>query len=172
VYEEAQKWELGDCPKAMQLYVLWTKLSVLGQAYKGDGLFEDAKSAFQGCLAAMKPYDSERFLIKSTLADIYCELDHLHLDGGYLEEAEKLVSPEIEFLRASDGPLKHLRRLLLSLIEVEIVCGWTDVAESLVKELLIIYSKLAEHDTNDQVGYVCALIALARISAPSEAVER
>jgi uncharacterized protein HemY len=43
----------------MQLYVFRTKLKVLGQSYKGEGLFEDAKSAFEDCLAAMKPQDSE-----------------------------------------------------------------------------------------------------------------
>jgi hypothetical protein len=31
----------------MQLYVLRTKLGVPGQLYKGDGLFEDAKFAYE-----------------------------------------------------------------------------------------------------------------------------
>jgi tetratricopeptide (TPR) repeat protein len=176
VYEEAQKWEPGNSPTAMQLYVLRTKLSVLGQSYKGNGLFEDAKSAFEGCLAAMKPHDSERYLIKSNLADICCELDYLkrkksRIPGAaYLEEAEKIVSPEIERIRGRSS--RHFRRLLLSLAEIEILRGRHSVAESLIKELLAIYSKLTEHDTNDQVGHVRALIAWARISAPSEAVVR
>jgi tetratricopeptide (TPR) repeat protein len=178
VYEEAQKWEPGDHPTAMRLYVLRTKHSVLGQSYKGGGLFEDAKSAFEGCLAAMKPRDSERYLIKSNLADVYCELDYLErkksvmADAVYLERAEKIVCPEIEHLRTHGRTSKHLRRLLLSLIEIEILRGRDRVAESLIKELLAIYDGLTEHDTNDQVGHVRARIALARISAPSERVVR
>jgi hypothetical protein len=31
----------------LHLIVLRTKLSILSQSYKGDGLFEDAKSAFE-----------------------------------------------------------------------------------------------------------------------------
>jgi uncharacterized protein HemY len=164
-YEEAQKWEPGDNPTAMQLYVLRTKLSVLGQSYKGDGLFEDARSAFEGCLAAMKPHDSERYLIKSNLADVYCELDYLKhkesmiLDAVYLEEAEKIVSPELDHLRTHSRSSKPSRRLLLSLIEIEILRGRHSVAESLIKELLEIYNGLSEHDTNDQVGHVRTLIA-------------
>ena len=178
VYEEAQKWEPGDNPTDMRLYVLRTKLSVLGQSYKGAGLFEYAKSAFEGCLAAMKPHDSERYLIKSNLADVYCELDYLKRkesvipDSVYLQEAEQIVSTEIESLRTRSGSSKHLRRLLLSLIEIEIIRGQPSVAERLIKEILAIYNRLTEHDTNDQVGHVRALIALARISAPSERVVR
>ncbi len=67
VYEEAQKWELlSDCPSSMQLYVLRTKLRAVGQSYKGDGLFNDAKSSFEGCLTTTKPTDSNRFLPSPT----------------------------------------------------------------------------------------------------------
>ncbi|KAG9240414.1 hypothetical protein BJ878DRAFT_483873 [Calycina marina] len=161
VYEEAQKWEPGDNPTAMQLYVFRTELSVLGQSYK-----------------AMKPHDSERYLIKSYLADVYCELDYLKrkesviLNAVYLEEAEKIVSPELDHLRTRSRSSKPSRRLLLSLIEIEILRGRHSVAGSLIKELLEIYNGLSEHDTNDQVGHVRTLIAWARISAPSEAVAR
>lgn len=178
VYEEAQKWGPGDHPSTMQIYVLRTKLKVLGQSYKGNGLFEDAKSAFEGCLAAMKPHDSERFLIKSHLADVYCEVDYLKRkefaipDVAYLEEAEKVVSPEIEHLRTRGRDTRHFRRLLLSLVEIEIIRGRHSVAECLIQELLTIYKKLTEHDINDQVGHVRTLIAWARISEPSQAVVR
>ena len=178
VYEEAQKWEPDDNPTAMQLWILRTKLSVLGQSYKGDGLFEEAQSAFEGCLAAMKPCDSERYLIKSNLADVYCELDYLKRkesvirDAEYLEEAEKIVSPELDHLRTRTSSSKASRRLLLSLIEIEILRRRHIVAESLIRELLEIYNGLSEPDTNDQVGHVRTLIAWARISVPCEAVAR
>jgi len=174
--EEAQKWEPGDNPTAMQLYVLRTKLSVLGQLYKGGGLFEDAKSAFEGCLTAMKPQDSKRYLIKSNLANVYCELDYLKRkesvisDAVYLEEAEKIVSTEIEHLRTRGRSSKPSRRLLFSLIEIQILRGRYNVAERLIEELLAIYNRLAERDANDQVGHVRACIAWARISAPSKAI--
>ncbi|KAH8674440.1 hypothetical protein BGZ60DRAFT_404034 [Tricladium varicosporioides] len=178
VYEEAQKWGPGDNPSPMQLYVLRTKLKVLGQSYKGGGHFEDAKPAFEGCLAAMKPDDSERFLIKCHLADVYCEMDYLkrkqHAAPNivYLEEAEKIVRPEIEHLQTRGRDLRHLRRLRLSLVEIEIIRGRQSAAECLIKELLANYNRLTEHDINDQVGHVRALIAWARISEPSTAVAR
>jgi tetratricopeptide (TPR) repeat protein len=158
--------------------VLWTKLKVLGQSYKGEGLFEDARSAFEGCLAAMKPQDSEQFLIKSHLADVYCEVNYLKRkefaipDAAYLDEAEKVVSPEIKHLRTSSRHPRHLRRLLLSSLEIEMIRGRQSVAECLIEELLATYNNLSEHDINDQVGHVRALIAWARISEPSEAVAR
>ena len=129
-------------PKSYAAIRTSTKLSVLGESYKGAGLFENAMSAFKGCLKAMKPQDSERFLIKSYLADIYCELNNLNPDGGYLEKAEKLLSPEINYFRARGGSSKHFRRLILPLIEIEILGGRPSIAESLVKELLEIYDRL------------------------------
>ena len=178
VYLEAQEWGPGDNPSSLQLYMLRTKLKVLGQSYKGDGLFEDAKSAFKGCLQAMKPGDSSRFLIKSNLADVYCELNYLQHkelvtpDAAYLDEAETIVRPEVERLRASGGRSRPFRRLLLSLIEIEIIRGRYDVVESLIKELLTIYNMFTEHNINDQVGHVRALIAWVRVSMPSQTVAR
>jgi tetratricopeptide (TPR) repeat protein len=178
VYFEAQKWGPGDGASAMQLYVLRTKFKVLGQSYKGEGLFEDAKSAFEGCLAVMKPQDSERFLIKSHLADMYCEVEYLKRkelaipDAIYLDEAEKLVSPDIKHLRNSSRHPRHLRRLLLSLLEIEMIRGRQSVAERLIEEVLASYNNITVPDINDQVGHVRALIAWARISEPSEAVVR
>jgi len=178
VYKEAQKWEPGDHPSSMQLYALRNKLKVLGQSYKGEGLFEDAMSAFKGCLAAMKPQDSERYLIQSHLADICCEMEYLKrkkmtvTNVAYLDEAEKVVSSEIRYLRTSNRHSKHLRRLLLSLLEIEMVRGRQTVAECLIEELLSIHHGLVEHDINDQVGHVRTLMAWARISEPAEAVVR
>jgi tetratricopeptide (TPR) repeat protein len=178
VYFEAQKWGPGDGVSAMQLYVLRTKFKVLGQSYKGEGLFEDAKSAFEGCLAVMKPQDSERFLIKSHLADMYCEVEYLKRkelaipDATYLDEAEKLVSPDIKHLRNSSRHPRHLRRLLLSLLEIEMIRGRQSVAERLIEEVLASYNNITVPDINDQVGHVRALIAWARISEPLEAVVR
>jgi hypothetical protein len=75
-------------------------------------------------------------------------------------------------LRTRSRSSKPSRRLLLSLIEIEILRGRHTVAESLIKELLEIYNRLSEHDTNDQVGHIRTLIAWARISTPSKAVVR
>jgi tetratricopeptide (TPR) repeat protein len=178
VYLKAQEWGPGKNPSSMQLYVLRIKLKVLGQSYKGLGLFEDAKSAFEVCLAALQPCDSSRFLIKSNLADVYCELDYLQHKGLvikdviYLDEAEKIVRPEVRQLRACGRQSRPFRRLLLSLIEIEIIRCQYEAAESLIKELLAIYNTITEHDINDQVGHVRALIAWARISPESESVAR
>ena len=84
--------------------MLQTKLKVLSQLYKGNRRFKNIKSAFKGCLIAIKPQDSEQLLIKSYLVDIYCKVDYLkhkefiEPNAVYLEEAEKVVGPKIKYL--------------------------------------------------------------------------
>jgi len=103
----------------------------------------------------MKPYDSERFLIKSHLTDIYYEVDYLKRkefvipDIVYLEEAEKIVSPEIEHLRTRGRDTKHFQHLLLSLIKIKIIHDQYNIAEYLIQELLTIYNKFTKYDIND-----------------------
>ena len=71
------------------------------------------------------------------------------LNTIYLEEVEKIVIPEIKHLRTCSRSSKLSRRLLLSLIEIEIRRGRYRVAEVLIKELLDIYNRLAKYNTND-----------------------
>lgn len=65
--------------------------------------------------------------------------------------------------------MKGSRRLLLSLVKIEIRQGHLDRAEYSISELLDIYSKVDEPDVNDRVRYVRTLIAKARISPLGEA---
>jgi hypothetical protein len=59
--------------------------------------------------------------------------------------------PEIDHIRASGGHRRQFRRLLRSLVEIEILQGRQSVTECLIKELLTMYKDLTEHDINDQV---------------------
>ena len=173
-YKEAQKWELlNNSPSLMELYVLRSKQRALGQSYKGDGNFEEAKSCFEACIQATQDTESNRFLTESHLADVYCELYHQERpETVYLDKAEEILKPAIERLMVRGRHPRHFRRLLLSLIEVHIIRGRVSEAESLIKELLVIYDQLTEPDINDQFGHVRALIAWARIAPAPEAVER
>ena len=172
-------WELEENPSSMQLWVLRCKLRVLGQSFKAHGMFEDSKHNFEGCLAAMRPHDSGRYLLKSNLADVYCELHYLQYNSCittntmHLNKAESIVRPEIESLEMrGQSPSKPLRRLLLSLVEIELLRGRCEVAETLIRKLLAAYNMLGDADPSDRVGHVRSLIAWARVSPPSEATAR
>ena len=132
---------------------------------------------FEGCLATPELPRSKRHLVVSHLSDVYCELDYrqrnnasqLTLQSVYLKKGRDVVQREIDHARACGKPSKSFRRLLLSLIEVEMRQNHFDIAECLIGELLNIYSKIAESDINDRVGHVRTLIAKARLSEPCEA---
>jgi hypothetical protein len=165
--------------------VLWDQICCTGRILRGEGRFEEAKCCFEGCLATVELPESKRILIKSTLADLYCELDYLQCkrngwnnpEGynipkvGYLEKAKDMVEPEIEQMRARNQYSKGFRRLLLSFIEIEIKRDRLVEAETMIVELLAIYNRLTEPDIIDRLGHVRALIAWARTSPYSEAEE-
>jgi tetratricopeptide (TPR) repeat protein len=66
---------------------------------------------------------------------------------------------------------ERLRRLLLSLTEIEIRQDRFDRAECIISELLGICSNIAEPDVNDRVGHIRTLIARSRVSQLCEAEE-
>ena len=184
-HEEAQKWKpLGFAQGHMD--VVWDQVYFAGRVFRGQGCFNEAKQCFERCLAADGLCESKRILIKSNLADLYSELDYSlrkrsNPNGSeecvtpeitFLDYAEEMVKPELEPLKARGRRSKGYRRLLLSLIEVEIRRDQFKNAEILISELLGIYSRLTEPDIIDRLGHVRALIAWARISPVSEAEER
>jgi hypothetical protein len=185
-HQETQKWQLSDnTPFERQVDVLWDQICCTGRILRGEGRFEEAKCCFEGCLAAVELPESKRILIKSTLADLYCELDYLQYkrnglsnpEGinvqkvGYLEKAKDMVEPEVEQKRARNQYSKGFRRLLLALIEIEIKRYRLVEAETLIVELLAIYNRLTEPDIIDRLGHVRALIAWARTSPFPKAEE-
>ena len=79
---------------------------------------------------------------------------------------------EIDCARACGKTSKGLRRLILSLIEIEIRQSRFARAKCLTGELLDSYSQIVEPDVNDKVGHVRTLIARARVSQLCEAEEQ
>ena len=118
----------------------------------------------------------ERYFVISTLADVYYDLDYLerkrkdHTIADYLGQAERIVCFEIKQIRNQTS--RQYRRLLLSVIEIEILRGRDVAAEKLIKELVAKYESLTETDVIDQVGHLRAFMAWARISTVSNAVIR
>jgi hypothetical protein len=79
--------------------LLWDQAICVGRIFRGEGYFEAAKICFETCLATPRLNPSRTFLIKSALADLYCELAYLATDpNSYLAEAEAIVEPEIQGL--------------------------------------------------------------------------
>ncbi|KAF2191261.1 hypothetical protein K469DRAFT_367754 [Zopfia rhizophila CBS 207.26] len=177
--QEAQKWMPSNATTEKELDVVWDQIHSAGRILRGRGCFNLARQFFERCLQIQPLRESKRLLVKSSLADIYVELDYLQRreinsqnSEELLDEAEAMVKPEIELLRARAQHTKGFRRLLLSMAEIEIRRGQFDNAESLLTELCDIYVRLVDPDIVDQLGHVRALIALARISPPCEAENR
>jgi len=185
-HKEAQKWKPPSNHTQRYMDVVWDQVYFAGRTLKGQGYFNEAKQCFERCLAIDGLRESKRILIKSSLADLYSELDYLQRKGpnlnhsercaapeiSFLDKAEEMLLPEIECLKARGQHSKGFRRLLLALIEVEIRRYRFDNAEILTTEILDIYSRLTEPDIVDRLGHVRALIARARISPLSEAEGR
>ncbi len=185
-HKEAQEWKPPSNHTQRYMDVVWDQVYFAGRTLKGQGYFKEAKHFFERCLAVDGLRESKRILIRSSLADLYSELDYLQSQGSnsnnseqcaapeisFLDNAEEMVLPEIELLKARGHYSKGFRRLLLVLIEVEIRRYRFDNAEVLITEILGIYSRLTEPDIVDRLGHVRALIARARISPLSEAEGR
>ena len=169
-HEELARWAPKELPGQESL--LWDQIMSVGRVMRGEGRFEEATTCYETCLATPGLCNSKRVLIKSALADLYCELDYRVPEQRipYLLRAEAIVDPEIKRLRQSSGHhSKGFRRLLLSQVEINIRQGCYPVVDSVVRELLAAYDTLDRPDIVDRLGHVRALIAIARISPTSEA---
>ncbi|OAA68082.1 hypothetical protein SPI_00277 [Niveomyces insectorum RCEF 264] len=180
-HEEAKKLKLAASVSGLtrlsgsQFELLWDQIYCVGRIMRGEGRFDDAKLCFESCLQT--PTDISRSkltVVKSALGDVYCELDYdcrSNADSAaphfYLNRARELVGPDVEARR---GPVtKGMRRLLLSVSEIEIREGRHSHANTLLLELLTTYAALREPDIVDRLGHVRTRIALARITSQFEA---
>lgn len=157
-HDEVKKWcPSSESPNERQQDLLWDQLFCVGRILRGEGRFEEAKIFFETCLRYFGLSRSRRFLAKSAIADLYCELAYLQPEMGtkYLSLAQEIVKPEIELVRQSSSQhLKGYWRLLLSLTEVKIrLCHYCEAA-LLLRELLDIYHSLGEPDIVDCLGHV------------------
>ncbi|ORY02130.1 hypothetical protein BCR34DRAFT_667768 [Clohesyomyces aquaticus] len=178
---EALQWNLSSRELSEgETYLLCDQLCCNGRILRGEGRFDEAKKCFKGCLKTVGLPESKRLLITSHLSDLCCELEYVQqskpsqttVQTVYLKEGREILQPEIDRIRGSNRHSKGLRRLLLSLIEIEIRQNHLNEAEKLTKEILDMYNRLTEPGIDDKVGHVRALIAWARISPPCEAEER
>jgi hypothetical protein len=147
-----------------------TKYSASAEFFRGQGRFIEARLCFETCLGSPGLRDSKAFLVKSSLADLYCELDYFEgLGTLYLPRALEMVEVDIQRLRRSSRHhLKGYRRLLLSAVEVYIRQGRYRDAGQGVEELLAIYGNLQNVDIVDRLGHVRTLIAFARLSTTAQ----
>jgi hypothetical protein len=174
---EAKKWVPTEATEK-QTDIAWHQIHLAGRVSRGRGSFKAACDFFERCLQLEPPQESKRILATANLADTYIELDYMrcceagsHNTREYLDIAESIVRPEIEHIRSKLSS-KGLRRLLLSLSEIELRRGRFDRAECLLMELCNIYADLHDPDIVDRLGHVRAFIGLARISPLSEAENR
>lgn len=80
-----------------------------------------------------------------------------------------MIEYEINCERASGKHSRSLRRLLLSLTEIDVRQGRFDKAAYSINELLGIYGTIIKPDVDDKIGHVRTLISKARISQLHEA---
>lgn len=78
-YGEVKKWKPVQYLPGRQEYLLWDQILYIGRIMRGEGYFMEAKTCFEACLSAPGLRDSKRFLVKSALADLYCELAYFDI---------------------------------------------------------------------------------------------
>ena len=169
-HEQMKKWMPLEHVPGKQEQLLWDQIFCLGRIFRGQGRFIEARLCFETCLGSPGLRDSKAFLVKSSLADLYCELDYFEgLGTLYLPRALEMVEVDIQRLRRSSRHhLKGYRRLLLSAVEVYIRQGRYRDAGQGVEELLAIYGNLQNVDIVDRLGHVRTLIAFARLSTTAQ----
>lgn len=171
---ELLKWKPTQDFGRDNLDLIWSHVATAGRVLRGQGNFKEARVCFEVCLQTDGLSQSKHCLILSALADVYCELSYAESDPSFLVRAGAMVKPKIDEVRSSRRQhLKGYRRLLLSLVEVQINQHQYSDAETDIKELLDTYEKLRSPDMVDRLGHVRALVAFARIcTRPAMALQR
>lgn len=165
-------WSPLEIKSQEQNNLLWDRMMCVGRITRGEGYFEAARRCFKACTETPFLPKNKRLMAVSALADAHCELAAAgrpyelpnKTQHDYLNEAEALVSPEIEPIRRSGQHGKGFRRLLLSLIEIKILQHDLSAAFLLTQEVLAKYEGLQDPDIIDRLGHIRALIASARLS--------
>ena len=174
-HREAKRYSLAcwGSISDQQTSLLWEQIFCAGRAMRGEGRFTEACTCFETCLRTVGSSEVKRFAIISSVADLYCELDYYH--GGtqpLLRHAKDMLVTEIGRFETRDKASRGYRRMLLSLIEVEIRLGHDGEGRRLAEEILRIYDGLGERDILDRLGHVRALMASARVTEKLEEEER
>jgi len=154
--EEVDDWRTSKPSSLMECRVLPSRTITVAKIYRSQGLFTDARPSLESCLRTLLPQDSNRCPLLCSLADVYCDL---HLP----DKANELITLEIEKERQKVAKTKSLRRLLVSLIDVDIQRGLYDNALRIVEELQDTFNELSDLDVSDQLLHVRVLVASARI---------
>lgn len=140
---EAKKGTPGLRLLHWQEKLLWDQMFCVGRITRGEGLFQEARRCFEACMNNTETSEAKRLLVKSAVADIYCELAHAEEELSYLAQAGAVLEPEVERLRQSSRhQTKGFWRLLLSLTEVRIRQDRRNEAGVLATELLTIYQSI------------------------------
>ncbi|CAN8096747.1 unnamed protein product [Discula destructiva] len=166
-HSQLQKWRPKFIASQEQDELLLDQILCAGRALRGQGDFESARTLIEACWKRPHLPHHKRFIVGSLLADVYCELAMARTDGKISVDLARIqvwIHSQLEFIRSSGRYHKGYRRLMLSLIEIEILNGNHDTVRDLTSELLNLYDGLANCDITDQLGHIRALIALARVS--------
>lgn len=114
-HKEVRRWVPSD-----GCLLLWDQMFCVGRLLRGEGNFQEAKICFETCLDTPGLSESKSILVRSALADVYCELSDSYPSSSYLSREEVLVQRDTEALKGSHRNCKGLRHLLLSLVEIKI----------------------------------------------------
>lgn len=166
-HSQLKKWRPEDIVTQEQFNLLWDQILCAGRALRGQGDFESARALFKACWSMPNLPHHKRFVAGSALADIHCELAMAKMDRESFVELARIrdwIQSELTFISSSGQYRKGYRRLMLSLVEIEILNGRHDAARRCVRQLLGIYAGLESPDITDQLGHIRALISLARLS--------
>ncbi|OQD73137.1 hypothetical protein PENANT_c216G03004 [Penicillium antarcticum] len=166
---ELNKWEPSEEKpwSPMELSVNFKKWSTISKIYQSRGRLESARSYLASCYTFLRPEylqdnlkfpDPNRFQIISRLSDLLCA-------EGYWVDARSKIEFEIEsILNKTQGKFaKALKRLKVSLLDVDIAESKYDQASSGVEWLKQQFHEISSPDISDQWLHVRSTIASARL---------
>lgn len=167
---ELNKWEPSEeTPwSPMELSVSFKKWSTVSKIYQSRGRLESARSYLASCYIFLQPEylqddlksipDPNRFQIITRLSDLLCA-------EGYWVDARSKIEIEIDSIsnKIQGTFAKALKRLKVSLVDVDIAEGKYDQASSCVEWLKQQFHEISSPDISDQWLHVRSTIASARL---------
>lgn len=145
----------------MELSVNFKKWSTISKIYQSQGRLTDARDYLSNCYPFLQ---SEDFRADPNRFQVICRLSDLLCADGYFKDARSKVEHEMSLIRLRGNLPKAMKRLEVSLLDVNIAEGKYEEASTLVSSLRKQFSTISFPDISDQWLHIRSVIASASLS--------
>ncbi|KAJ6126185.1 hypothetical protein N7471_010678 [Penicillium samsonianum] len=145
----------------MELSVNFKKWSTVSKIYQSRGKLAEARDYLSNCY----PYlQCEDFRTDPNRFQVICRLSDLLCADGYFNDARSKVEHEIRLIHLHGNLPKAMRRLEVSMLDVNIAEGKFNEASTLVLSLRKQFSRISSPDISDQWLHLRSVFASASLS--------